>query len=52
VVALPTGAAASTSLDSDTTVFVMPLGGLMVDVSVSGQTMTYRPWQIGEPDAG
>ncbi|HSK00686.1 MAG TPA: lipid-binding SYLF domain-containing protein [Kofleriaceae bacterium] len=52
VVALTTGAAASTSLDADTTVFVMPLGGLMVDVSVSGQTMTYRPWQIGERDAG
>jgi lipid-binding SYLF domain-containing protein len=48
VVALTTGAAASTSRDATTTVFVMPLGGLMVDLSVSGQTMTFRPW----PDAG
>jgi hypothetical protein len=30
----------------------MPLGGLMVDLSVSGQQITYRPWNIGEPDAG
>jgi lipid-binding SYLF domain-containing protein len=52
VVALTAGAAGSTSLDDDTTVFVMPLGGLMVDLSVSGQQITYRPWNIGEPDAG
>ncbi len=52
VVALTTGAAESTSLDDETTVFVMPLGGLMVDLSVSGQTLTFRPWQVGPPEAG
>lgn len=52
VVALTAGAAASTSFKDETTVFVMPIGGLMVDVSVSGQQISYRPWNIGQRDEG
>jgi len=43
VVALTAGAAASGTLDRGTTVFVMMRGGAMVDVSVSGQRITFVP---------
>jgi lipid-binding SYLF domain-containing protein len=46
VVALTAGAAGSTSLDKNTTVFVMPRGGLMADISVSGQRLKYTPYDI------
>lgn len=42
-VAIKSGAAASASFSSGTSVFVMPRGGLMADISVSGQTIAYRP---------
>ena len=43
-VALNAGAAAATGFGDDgVTVFVMPRGGLMVDVSVSGQQINYQP---------
>lgn len=41
-VVLTTGAAGSTTFDPNTTVFVMPRGGLMVDVSISGQQLKYQ----------
>lgn len=46
VVALTAGAAGSTSLDEDTTVFVLPRGGLMADISVSGQRLEFTPYDI------
>jgi lipid-binding SYLF domain-containing protein len=50
VVALTVGSASSASLDQGTSVFVMPRGGLMVDLSVSGQKLDYRPFL--DPAAG
>lgn len=44
VVALTAGAARSATLNQGTTVFVMPRGGLMVDISVSGQRLDFRPF--------
>jgi lipid-binding SYLF domain-containing protein len=44
VVALTAGAAASATFRSGTMVFVMPHGGLMVDVSISGQKLDFRPF--------
>jgi len=41
-VALTAGAAGSTDFKEGTAVFVMPRGGLMVDVSVSGQQLNYK----------
>lgn len=41
-VVLSTGAAAHTTFDPNASVFVMPRGGLMVDVSVSGQRIKYQ----------
>jgi lipid-binding SYLF domain-containing protein len=48
IVALTAGAAGSTSLDADTTVFVMPRGGLMVDLSVAGQRLDFQPYTVGD----
>ncbi len=42
-VALKSGAAAAADFRSGRAVFVMPHGGLMVDVSVSGQRIDYQP---------
>lgn len=42
-VALTTGAAAAAQFEGGVAVFVMPRGGLMVDVSVSGQKIEYEP---------
>ena len=42
-VALESGAAASARFSEGTTVFVMPRGGLMAGVSISGQQIQYRP---------
>lgn len=42
-VALTAGAAASTDINQGSTIFVMPRGGLMVDISVSGQKINYSP---------
>ncbi len=42
-VAIKAGAAASGSFAGGTSVFVMPHGGLMADISISGQTIAYRP---------
>ena len=42
-VALTAGAAAATRFEGGVAVFVMPQGGLMVDVSVSGQQLNYEP---------
>ena len=41
-IALTTGAAAAADFTAGTAVFVMPRGGLMVDVSVSGQQLNFR----------
>lgn len=41
-VILTAGAAGSTTFDPNTTVFVMPRGGLMVDISISGQQLKYQ----------
>lgn len=43
VVALTTGAAATARFKRGVAVFVLPRGGLMVDLSVSGQQLNYRP---------
>jgi lipid-binding SYLF domain-containing protein len=43
VIALTSGAAASANLADGVTAFVMPLGGLMVDVSVAGQRIQFEP---------
>ena len=40
---LTTGAAANANFDSGVAAFVMPLGGLMVDVSVNGQRFQFEP---------
>jgi lipid-binding SYLF domain-containing protein len=50
VIALTAGAARSATLDKGTAVFVLPRGGLMVDISVSGQKLDYRPFL--DPAAG
>ena len=42
-VALKTGAAASATFRQGRAVFVMPRGGLMVDVSLKGQRINYQP---------
>ena len=42
-VALTTGAAASARLARGSTVFVMPRGGLMAGISLSGQQVSYHP---------
>lgn len=42
-VALDAGASASVRLTSGATVFVLPRGGLMAGVSISGQQVVYRP---------
>lgn len=42
-VALQTGAAASATFRQGRAVFVMPRGGLMVDVSLRGQRIKYQP---------
>jgi lipid-binding SYLF domain-containing protein len=46
-VAIKTGAAAAGSFAGGTSVFVMTKGGLMADISVSGQTVAYRPLPAG-----
>ena len=43
-VALTAGAAASGRFTNGVEVFVMPLGGAMVDVSVNGQKINFRPF--------
>ncbi|MDB4959760.1 MAG: hypothetical protein JWO36_7329 [Myxococcales bacterium] len=43
VVALTAGAAANANMQSGTAVFIMPRGGLMVDISVAGQKIDYQP---------
>lgn len=43
VVVLTTGAAATTTFKGKVVAFVMPIGGLMVDVSVAGQRLKYVP---------
>lgn len=50
IVALTAGAARSVSLNRGSAVFVMPRGGLMVDISVTGQRLDFRPFP--EPAAG
>lgn len=42
VVVLKEGASTQTNFDPNASVFVMPHGGLMVDVSVSGQRIKYQ----------
>jgi lipid-binding SYLF domain-containing protein len=42
VAVLSTGAEAHTTFDPNASVFVMPRGGLMVDVSISGQQIKYQ----------
>jgi lipid-binding SYLF domain-containing protein len=42
-VVLKTGAAAAARFESGTAVFIMPHGGLMAGIGVSGQTIAYRP---------
>lgn len=42
-VALTSGAAAAAQFEGGVAVFVLPRGGLMVDISVSGQKINYRP---------
>ncbi|HEX7838843.1 MAG TPA: lipid-binding SYLF domain-containing protein [Kofleriaceae bacterium] len=42
VAVLNTGAEAHTNFDPNASVFVMPRGGLMVDVSVNGQRIKYQ----------
>lgn len=42
VVVLTTGASARTNFNPNASVFVMPRGGLMVDVSVNGQRIKYQ----------
>ena len=41
VVVLGAGASKEASFDPDSSVFVMPRGGLMVDISISGQRLNY-----------
>ncbi len=43
VVVLTAGAGASAQAARGTTVFVLPRGGLMVDVSIAGQRVMYEP---------
>ncbi len=43
VVALKAGAAGSASLDDDTIVMVWTRGGLMAELSISGQRLTFEP---------
>jgi len=45
VVVLSTGAQAHTTFDPHASVFVMPRGGLMVDVSVNGQQIKYQSFK-------
>jgi lipid-binding SYLF domain-containing protein len=40
------GAAESASFDQGMAAFVMPRGGLMVDISVSGQSIDYQPMSL------
>ncbi|HLU68324.1 MAG TPA: lipid-binding SYLF domain-containing protein, partial [Kofleriaceae bacterium] len=42
-VVLTTGAAAGARFERGVAVFVLPQGGLMVDVSVNGQQLNYQP---------
>lgn len=42
-VAITAGAAAATRISDQAAVFVMPRGGLMASVSVTGQTIGFRP---------
>jgi lipid-binding SYLF domain-containing protein len=42
-VALTSGAAAGSNLTHPVSVFVMPRGGLMVDISVAGQRIDFQP---------
>jgi lipid-binding SYLF domain-containing protein len=42
-VALKSGAAGSAKYDNGVAVFVEPVGGLMVEAAVGGQTFTYQP---------
>ena len=42
-VALTSGAAATAQFEGGAAVFVMPRGGLMVDISVAGQKIDYDP---------
>ena len=51
-VVLKAGAAASTSFSRGVAVFVTPVGGLMADLSVSGQTLNYRPMPSRVAQAG
>jgi len=45
-VALTAGAAARAQFSNGVAAFVMPRGGLMVDISVSGQKLTYQPMSV------
>lgn len=49
-IALTAGAGAKGNLDSGAAVFVMPVGGLMVDVSISGQRFQFES-RGGDPSA-
>jgi len=42
VVVLTTGAAAHATFDPNANVYVLPRGGLMVDISISGQQLKYQ----------
>lgn len=42
-VLLTAGAAATANLNAGSIVFIMPRGGLMVDISVAGQKIDYQP---------
>jgi len=44
VVVLTAGAAAHPSFDPNASVFVLPRGGLMVDISIAGQQLNYQPF--------
>jgi lipid-binding SYLF domain-containing protein len=48
-VAMKAGAAAATQFKDGVAVFTQPIGGLMFEASVGGQSFTYRPTQDVEP---
>lgn len=45
-VAITAGAAAQAQFSNGVAAFVMPRGGLMVDISVSGQKLSYQPLSV------
>lgn len=48
-VVLTTGAAANAHFDQGVAVFIVPTGGVMAELSISGQQINYEPMRRGPP---